>query len=91
MADDGKQEPIEIIKDANGDERRPAWMQRVFIKFSNGKVGVFSGPAIFSSAEMKLVKLDIADIAFSEPFQVMVRVPKQTEGVTNAATESPKQ
>lgn len=77
--------PTEIV-----EERRPAMMQRVFIKFSNGKVGIFSGPAIFSSTEMKLVKLDIADIAFSEPFEVMVRVPKAPEA-PNATTESPKQ
>lgn len=82
MADEVK--PTEVV-----EERRPAMMQRVYIKFSSGKVGIFSGPAIFSSTELKLVKLDIADIAFSEPFEVMVRVPK-TEA-PNAATESPKQ
>jgi len=65
-------------------------MQKVYIKFSSGKVGVFTGMALFTSAEMKLVRLDIADIAFSEPFEMMVRVPK-TEEAPNAATESPKQ
>lgn len=84
MADEVKKPEV-----VEGD-KKPVMMQRVFIKFSNGKVGVFTGMALFSSVEMKLVKLDIADIAFSEPFEMMVRVPK-TEEVPNAPTESPKQ
>lgn len=83
-----EEKPNTVIVD--GEERQKVMMQRVFIKFSSGKVGMFQGLALFSSTEMKLMKLDIADIAFSEPYEMLVRVPKQPEA-PNAATESPKQ
>jgi len=68
------------------DDRKPVQMQRVFIKFINGKVAVFSGPAIFTSAEMKLTPMQIVDLAFSEPFEVMMKVPTQQE----TPSEQPK-
>lgn len=68
---------VSPVLDAEG--RQAVQMQRVFIKFNNGKVAVFSGPAIFSSAELKLVRIQIADIVFSEPFEIMMKVPTQQE------------
>lgn len=80
-------ETAEIL--VGGEGRKPVSMQRVFIKFTNGKVAVFSGPAIFTTAEMKLTPMQIVDLAFSEPFEVLMKVPvsqKQQE----TPSEQPK-
>lgn len=60
-------------------ETKQVKMQRVFIKFSTGKLAIFVGPAVFTSAELKLTPIEVTDIQFSEPYDMTVRVPKTTE------------
>lgn len=42
-------------------------MQHVIVTFADGRRGVFSGPAIISSAELKLAPPQLVSIDFSDP------------------------
>lgn len=50
-------------------------VQRLIVKFADGKVGIFSGPAIFTKTEMQLVPPRIVDVTITNPEPMKVKVP----------------
>lgn len=73
MAEEQKPETVkEIIQES---EIKEFDVQRLIVKFADGKVGIFSGPAIFSKAEMQLVPPRIVDVTITNPEPMKVKVP----------------
>lgn len=54
-------------------------MQHVIVTFADGRRGVFSGPAIISSAELKLAPPQLVSIDFSDPRPMAVVQPQKDE------------
>lgn len=60
-------------------------MQRIVLRLSDGRQGVFAGPALVSEGELKLSAPKITNILFAPPYAI--KVPEQ---VKKEDTSAPK-
>lgn len=65
-------------------------MQHVIITFADGRRGVFSGPAIISSAELKLAPPQLVSIDFSDPRPMGIAKQPDEKPAAEPTPEAPK-
>ena len=79
-----------VTPDPNKKEM-PPMMQRVIIRFTNGRQGVFAGPAVMSEGELALKPPQISNIAFTPPFPLQVpKFPEEKKGASKADEKGTK-